>query len=57
MDFSTLKKLTIDGVELKQLLINGIQVWKASSYKNLVTNSPDVDGKPYNGLVTKKELD
>lgn len=54
MDFSTLKKLTIGDIELKQLFIDGIQVWKASSYKNLVTNSPDVDGKPYNGVGYKE---
>ena len=33
MDFSAIKKLTIGGVELKQLFIGGIQVWK-SGYKN-----------------------
>lgn len=28
MDFSKFRKLYINGVELKQLFINGIQVWK-----------------------------
>lgn len=43
MDFSSLKKLTIGGVELKQLLINGVQVWK-SGYKNWVKYSTEADG-------------
>ena len=49
MDFTKLKKLTIGGVELKQLFINGIQVWK-SGYKNWVKFSTTEDGKTiYNG--------
>jgi hypothetical protein len=49
MDFTKLKKLTIGGIELKQLFINGIQVWK-SGYKNWVKYSTEADGKTiYNG--------
>lgn len=49
MDFQNLKKLTIGGVELKQLFINGIQVWK-SGYKNWARFSTESDGKTiYNG--------
>lgn len=49
MDFSSLKKLTIGGVELKQLFIDGIQVWK-SGYKNWVRFSTEADGVTiYNG--------
>lgn len=49
MDFSKLKKLTIGGVELVKLFVNGIQVWK-SGYKNWVTFSTTEDGKTiYNG--------
>lgn len=49
MDFGSLKKLTIGGVELKQLFIGGIQVWK-SGYKNWVKFSTESDGKTiYNG--------
>ena len=54
IDFTTIKKLTIGGVELKQLLINGIQVWK-SGYTNLVPTSIDVDGSIYNGVGYKTE--
>lgn len=49
MDFSKFKKLTIGGVELKQLFINGVQVWKAG-YKNWVKYSTESDGVTiYNG--------
>lgn len=49
MDFSKFKKLSIGGVELKQLFINGVQVWK-SGYKNWVRYSTESDGKTiYNG--------
>ena len=49
MDFSAIKKLTIGGVELKQLFIGGIQVWK-SGYKNWARFSTESDGKTiYNG--------
>lgn len=49
MDFSTLKKLTIGGIELKQLFIDGIQVWKSGS-KNWVRYSTEVDDVTiYNG--------
>ena len=48
IDFSAFKKLTIGGVELKQLFINGIQAWK-SGYKNWVPYAIDTDGSVYNG--------
>lgn len=49
MLLSNFKKLTIGGVELKQLFINGIQVWK-SGYKNWVKFSTEADGVTiYNG--------
>lgn len=47
MDFSAIKKLTIGGVELKQLFINGIQVWK--SFTNQVRRSIGSDQQPFNG--------
>lgn len=53
IDFSGIKKLSIDGVELKQLFINGILVWtEPVSYKNLVPIALDrsgniLDGKGY----------
>ena len=46
MDFSAIKKLTIGGVQLKQLFINGIQVWK--SFTNQVRRSIGSDKQPFN---------
>lgn len=54
MDFRTLKKLTIDGVELKQLFINGVQVWKGVNYTNQIPISTDKDGSIYNGKGYKE---
>lgn len=56
MDFSQFKKLTIGGVELKQLLINGIQVWKAISYTNQIPISTDASGNIYNGKGYKANV-
>lgn len=54
IDFKNLKKLTIGGVELKQLFINGIQVWKAISYTNQIPISTDKNGNIYNGKGFKE---
>ena len=54
MNFSTIKKLTIGGIELKKLLINGIQVWK--SYTNQVPISTDTDGSIFNGVGYKENV-
>lgn len=48
IDFAKIKKLTIGGVELKQLFINGIQVWKAITFTNQVPISTDTDGSIFN---------
>lgn len=49
MLLSDFKKISIDGVEMKQLFINDTQVWK-SGYKNWVKYSTESDGKTiYNG--------
>lgn len=52
IDFSGIKKLTIGGVELKLLFINGVQVWK-SGPTNLVPTAIDTDGSIYNGVGYK----
>lgn len=49
IDFSKIKKLTVDGVDLKSLAINGVQVWKAQTYTNQVPISIGSDGNIYNG--------
>lgn len=53
IDFSTIKKLTVDGVDLKTLAINGIEVWRAISYTNQVPISINADGAIYNGVGYK----
>lgn len=54
IDFGSMKKLTVGGVVLKQLLIGGIQVWK-SGYKNWVPVSTTADGVTvYNGTGYKE---
>ena len=54
MDFRNIKKLTIGGVALKQLFINGIQVWK--SFTNQVPISTDTDGSIFNGVGYKENV-
>jgi hypothetical protein len=49
MNFSGLKELTIDGVSLVDLTINGVLAWK-KGYKNWVPFSTEADGVTiYNG--------
>ena len=45
MDFSVIKKLTIGGIELKQLFINGVKVWAMKTFTNQVPISTDTDRK------------
>ena len=55
IDFSKIKKLTIDGIDLKSMAINGIQVWK-SGPKNWVKFSTESDGVTiYNGGLGYKD--
>ena len=54
IDFTKIKKLSIGGIELKQLFINGIQVWKGSSYTNQIPISTDASGAVYNGKGWKE---
>ena len=54
MDFTKIKKLTIGGITLKQLFINGIQVWK--SFTNRVPESIDTDNSIFNGCGYKENV-
>lgn len=49
VDLFAMKKLSFDGIELKQLFVNGIQIWKRG-YTNRVPISIDTDGSIYNGV-------
>lgn len=55
MDLRNLKQLTIGGVELIQLFINGVEVWK-KGFKNWVKHSTESDGTTiYNGGLGYKD--
>lgn len=55
MDLRNLKQLTIGGVELIQLFINGVEVWK-KGFKNWVKYSTESDGTTvYNGGLGYKD--
>lgn len=50
MNLADYKKLSIDGIELKDLTINSILAWKAKTFTNLIPLSTEADGKTiYNG--------
>lgn len=56
MDFNNYKSLSINGISLKQLYINGVQVWEEpATYKNWVPHSTNADGTIYNGGLGYKE--
>ena len=52
MDLSAYKKISIGGVALKKLALDGVQVWK-SGPTNLVPLSINADGTIYNGTGYK----
>lgn len=53
----TLKTLTVDGVEMTSLSINGALVWEAPpSYKNRVPISIDTDGSVFNGCGYQEDM-
>lgn len=54
MLLSNFKKLSIDGIEMVQLFINGVLAWK-SGYKNWVKYSINADGTIYNGGLGYKD--
>ena len=48
MNFSNIKNLTIGGIELKELRIDGIEIWKSvASLVNQIPISTDTDGSIY----------
>lgn len=52
LDLSTHKTLLLNGVRIKKLAINGVQVW-GINYTNLVPTAIDTDGSIYNGTGYK----
>lgn len=56
MNLVDYKKLSIDGIELKDLSINGTLVWKAKTFINQVPISTDTDGSIFNGVGYKENV-
>ena len=56
MNLADYKKLSIGGIELKTLTINGTLAWKSKSFTNLVPTSIDTDGSIYNGVGYKENV-
>lgn len=57
MDFTTMKSLTIGGVALEKMFINGVQVWQKEQEvadPNRIPTSIDTDGSIYNGKGYKQ---
>ncbi len=55
INISTLKELSIDGIKLVELSINGVLVWK-NNFKNWVKFSTEADGETiYNGGLGYKD--
>jgi hypothetical protein len=49
MNLSDFKKLSIDGVEMKELSVNGVRIWNPITFTNQVPISTDTDGSIFNG--------
>ena len=50
MDFANLKSLTIPEGEVKSITANGVVLWEAISYTNVITTAIGYDGKVFNGV-------
>ena len=56
MDLSAYKELAIDGISLKSLSVNGIEIWRKYRYTNWVPLSIDTDGSIFNGVGYKENV-
>ena len=56
MNLADYKKLSIDGIELKKLTINGVLAWKAKTFTNQVPISTDTDGSIFNKVGYKENV-
>lgn len=54
MHLHNFKKISINGIEMQELSIGGVQIWK-SGPTNLMPLSIEADGTPYNGGLGYKE--
>lgn len=56
IDFSGMKKLTIGGVDLVKLFIDGVQVWAMKTFTNQIPISTDASGNVYNSKGFKENV-
>lgn len=57
MNMTNMKTITIEGVGMKSISINGVEIWsEPKSYTNLVPTSTDTDGSIYNGVGYKDDV-
>lgn len=55
MDLRQFKRISIGGVEMKRLAIDGTEIWRRG-YTNLVPTSTDTDGSIFNGTGYKNNV-
>ena len=56
MNLSDFKTLTINGIQLVRLTINGVLAWAAKTFTNQVPISTDTDGSIFNGVGYKENV-
>lgn len=57
MNLSDLKTITIEGIGMKSISINGVEIWREpKAYTNLVPTSTDTDGSIFNGVGYKDDV-
>ena len=56
MDLTNLKELLVNGIKLVELYVNGVLVWMAKTFTNLVPLSVDTDGSIFNGVGYKENV-
>ena len=58
MNLTNFKELSINGVQMETLTINGTEIWRRKTYTNQVPISTDTDGSIFNktGYIENKRL-
>lgn len=56
MDFENIKSITIPEGEVASITVNGVVLWQAITFTNLVPTSIDTDGSIFNGVGYKENV-
>lgn len=57
MNLKDLKTITIEGIGMKSISINGVEIWREpKAYTNLVPTSTDTNGSIFNGVGYKDDV-